>query len=152
MGKVCCFTGHREFFDEKSLLSATLNKLLRSLVKRGFDTFRVGGAVGFDMLAADEVLEMKKEFPDIKLHIFVPCLTQNKYYTKEQNKRYLEQINAADKIMCISEQYNSGCMQKRNRALVDGADFCVAYLRHHGGGTDYTVRYAEKNGVYVERL
>jgi len=152
MGKECCFTGHREFYEEKGRLSAALTKLLRSLIEKGYDTFRVGGAMGFDMFAADEVLEMKKEFPHIQLHIYVPCLDQNKHYPQEQKKRYLEQINAADKIFCISQKYYSGCMQKRNRALVDGADFCIAYLRHSGGGTDYTVHYAEKNGVYVERL
>lgn len=152
MAKVCCFTGHRKFFDDEGRLCAALDKLLRSLIERGYDTFRVGGALGFDMLVADEVLYMKKEYPQIKLHIYTPCLTQNKYYTKEQNERYLAQLNAADKIFCVSKEYYSGCMQKRNRALVDGADFCVAYLRHSGGGTDYTVRYAEQNGVYVERL
>lgn len=152
MAKECCFTGHREFYDDENLIRAALDKLIYSLIERGYDTFRTGGAVGFDMLAAQEVLFIKREFPHIKLHIYAPCLTQNKYYTKEQNKLYLEQINAADKIFCVSEKYYSGCMQKRNRALVDGADFCVAYLRHHGGGTDFTVRYAEQNGVYVERL
>jgi len=153
MGKICCFTGHREIKEsDRAALKAALRKNLVFLIEEGYDTFRAGGALGFDMLAAAEVLSLKKEYPHIKLHIFVPCVTQNKYYNKEQNRQYLEQINSADKIFCISQEYYSGCMHRRNRALVDGADICIAYLCKTVGGTAYTVGYAEKNGCRVIRL
>ena len=40
-------------------------------------------------------------------------------------------------------------MYMRNRALVDGSDVVIAYLKHGKGGTAYTCRYAEKQGVRV---
>jgi len=152
MGKICCFTGHREINDNEAELAKMLKQELVLLIDEGFDTFRAGGALGFDMLAADVVLSLKKHYPEIKLEIFVPCLTQNKYYTAEQNRRYLDQINAADRRVCFSKEYFRGCMQVRNRGLVDGADICIAYLRKTSGGTAYTVNYAKNNQVKVIEL
>lgn len=153
MEKVCCFTGHRSIdINDRAAVTAALRRVLPELIQQGVKLFKTGGAVGFDTLCAEEILRIKKNFPEVKLHIYVPCLDQSKFFTAEQKEVYLRHINSADKIFCISQSYQSGCMQKRNRALVDGSDFCVSYLRKNSGGTAYTVSYAEKNGVKVIRL
>ncbi len=153
MEKICCFTGHRNISDnDRAAVTAALRVLLPDLISEGVTLFRTGGALGFDTLAAEEILRIKRNFPEVKLHIFVPCLDQNKYYSDEQKAVYLKHINAADKIMCISKKYYNGCMLDRNREMVNGADLCIAYLRRQSGGTAYTVNYAEKNGVKVIRV
>ena len=43
-------------------------------------------------------------------------------------------------------------MARRNRALVDGSDYCVAYLTKNSGGTLYTCSYALKKGVELINL
>ena len=151
--KICCFTGHRNI-DERIMdeLFSELYKTIEGLAKQGFRIFRAGGAVGFDRLAADAVLALRQKNPEIELHIFVPCLDQNKFFSKEENEYYMAQINSADKIMCISETYTKDCMLMRNRAMVEGADACICYLRRQSGGTAYTVRYAEKQNCRVIRL
>lgn len=40
-------------------------------------------------------------------------------------------------------------MAKRNRHLVDNSSVCVAYLTQSGGGTAYTVEYANKHGLKI---
>lgn len=153
MEKICCFTGHRSIESaDKAAVTAALRRVLPELIKEGVNIFRTGGALGFDMLAAEEILRLKRNFPKVKLHIYVPCLDQNKYYTPEQKAVYLRHINAADKIMCISKSYYNGCMLERNRQMVNGSEYCVAYLRKQSGGTAFTVNYAEKNGVRVIKL
>lgn len=153
MEKICCFTGHRSIADnDRAAVTAALRTLLPDLIRDGVTVFRTGGALGFDALAAEEILRIRRNFPEVKLHIFVPCLDQNKYYSAEQKAVYLKHINAADKIFCISEKYYNGCMLDRNRAMVNGSDLCIAYLRRQSGGTAFTVRYAEKNGVKVIRV
>ncbi len=153
MEKICCFTGHREIYegDRETLYSALLDAV-EGLIAEGFCEFRSGGAIGFDTLAADAVLSLKQKYPQIKLYIYVPCLGQDKYYTPEQKKKYLSQINSADKILCMAEHYYRGCMQARNRALVDGADCCIAYLRKDSGGSAYTEKYAQSKNCRVIRL
>ena len=43
-------------------------------------------------------------------------------------------------------------MHERNRALVNGSDFCLTYLADDFGGTAYTVNYAKKNDIDVINL
>ena len=125
---------------------------IERLYSEGFHIFRAGGAIGFDRIAADAVLALRQKHSDVQLHIFVPCLEQNKYFSKEENEHYMAQIKGADKIMCISEHYTQWCMHQRNRALVDGAEVLVCYLRKNSGGTAYTVNYAIKHEKRVIRL
>ena len=153
MEKICCFTGHRNIPDNLSdELFEKLYKTISQLASEGFCIFRAGGAVGFDRLAADAVLALRQKNPSIKLHIYVPCLDQNKYFSPEENDYYMAQIKSADKIMCISKTYTKGCMLQRNRAMVDGADACICYLRKAQGGTAYTVKYAEQKNCRVIHL
>ena len=61
-------------------------------------------------------------------------------------------MRSADKVLCMRESYTKGCMHERNRALVSGAHFCVAYMRKPSGGTAYTVRLSERSGLRVINL
>ena len=72
--KTCCFTGHREI-DEKdySKLKKRTRDLIVSLIEKGVVFFGAGGARGFDTLAAESVLELKKDYPQIKLILVLPC-------------------------------------------------------------------------------
>ena len=44
----------------------------------------------------------------------------------------------------LQTQYTNGCLQKRNRYLVDNADIVLAVWNGTPGGTEYTVSYAKK--------
>ena len=69
MEKIACFSGHRHIEESEydSVYKATLS-YVRELIYEDYTIFRCGGALGFDMMAADIVLSLKEEFPDIKLH------------------------------------------------------------------------------------
>lgn len=150
MGKICCFTGHRILSDnEKTVYETVKNEILR-LVEDGFDEFRCGGAIGFDALCADAVIEVRKQHPEIRLIIYVPCLEQDKFFNSKQKERYRAQIYAADKILCMSKEYYDGCMLDRNKAMVRGSDLCIAYLRQNRGGTAFTVNYAKRENCPVK--
>lgn len=153
MKKICCFSGHRDLSPEtyEKVFINVLNTIER-LYDEGFRIFRAGGAIGFDRVAADAVLSLRQKKGDVELHIYVPCLEQNKFFSKEENEHYLAQINSADKIMTVSQHYTKWCMAARNRALVDGSDALICYLRKNSGGTAYTVDYAIKQEKRVIRL
>ena len=111
--------------------------------------FGAGGALGFDTLAAQTVLELKVDFPQVKLILVLPCLSQADSWSVA-DKRIYEQIKEkADKIVYTSREYTKGCMHKRNRHLVDNSSVCVCYLTESTGGTAYTVNYAESKGLLL---
>lgn len=145
-----CFTGHRSIpLMQRGTVRKKLEKTVRELIGKGYRYFGAGGALGFDTMAADVILRLRNEFPDIKLILVLPCKTQADRWSEKDRKIYEKQKAAADKVIYVSETYYNGCMLVRNRRLVDNSSVCVAYLTHAGGGTAYTVRYAEKSGVPV---
>ena len=58
----------------------------------------------------------------------------------------------ADEIIYISEVYYRGCMQKRNRYMVDHSVICLCYLTETSGGTKYTIDYCKKQGKEIINL
>lgn len=148
--RTCCFTGHRELpFLAHRRIAAKLEKAVVAQIDRGIRFFGAGGALGFDTLAAQTVLKLKKEYPDIKLILVLPCLTQTKGWLAEDVEEY-ERIKAqADKVVYTSREYAKGCMLKRNRHLVDNSSVCICYLAKKDGGTAYTVNYARERGLEI---
>jgi len=151
--RTCCFTGHRDLpFLKRKLIARKLEQTVTGLIQSGVQYFGAGGALGFDTLAAQTVLNLKKEYPHIKLILVLPCLSQTQGW-KEQDVRIYETIKAeADKVVYTSQQYTQDCMHKRNRHLVDHSGVCVCYLTKDKGGTAYTVNYAKKQGLEVINL
>ena len=151
--KTCCFTGHRELPEEQlPQLKQTLFKVIVRLASQGVTRFACGGALGFDTLAAQMVLMVKEAFPQIELLLILPCKTQEKYWPKEDQEIYREILARADRVVFVSETYTQGCMQKRNRLLVEGSSVCVCYCTKKQGGTLYTVRYARQKGLNLINL
>lgn len=151
--KTVCFTGHRVIGKEELLeLRARLYTTVLSLVKEGYDTFICGGAMGFDMEAAECVINVRERCTHIRLELFLPCRDQTaRWKSTQMLARYKEILGMADGVRYISDFYADGCMLKRNRQMADASSVCVSYMRHHShsGGTGYTVRYAEENGLRV---
>lgn len=140
--ETCAFTGHRELGDDFS--KSKLKKQIRSCIEGGVTTFFSGMAMGFDLIATELVLELKKKHPDVKLVACVPCLEQEKYYSEADKARYVKCLKKADEVVVVSEQYFRGCMQKRDRYMADHADVLIAYCRKSKGGTAYTLSYFKK--------
>lgn len=148
--QTCCFTGHRHLSNEEQAeLIPTLDRYLQALCDLGCTEFRVGGALGFDTLAAQRVLLLREKYPACHLHMILPCRDQEARWSLEERIAYRRVLERANRITYVQEKYTQGCMYMRNRALVDGSDVVIAYLKHGKGGTAYTCHYAEKQGVRV---
>ena len=148
-----CFTGHRHI--DKALafkIPYLLKAHLRKYIEAGAYKFRVGGAMGFDTVAALCVLELQREFPHIELELVIPCPDQTKGWSDEGRRVYNYVMSAAKRVECVSDRYTSHCMFDRNRALVDKSQVCIAYLQRNEGGTAYTYAYALKQGLEVINL
>lgn len=148
--KTCCFTGHRDILkNERVIIRKRIENVVIGLIKKGIIYYGAGGARGFDTMAAEVILELRKLYPQIKLILVLPCREQTRGWS-EQDKALYEMIKqSADKYVYISEKYWNGCMQKRNRHLVDNSSCCVCYLTKRYGGTFYTYNYAANKGLKI---
>ena len=79
-----------------------LKTVLRKLVSKDIIWFGNGTARGFDLLAAQTVLEMKQEYPQIRLILVLPCRDQTaKWYDKAEIALYNDILKQADKVICL---------------------------------------------------
>ena len=148
----CCFTGHRALSREDSaVLQYALRNEIARLTERGVTAYYSGGAMGFDMLAAETVLEMRRTLP-VTLHLLLPCRDQAVNWPLHLKRRYDAVLQAADSVAYITEKYDSTCMFRRNDALVAHTAFCICYLQKPKGGTAYTVRKARREGLEIIHL
>ena len=150
---ICCFTGHRNIEDSHMLgMPSVLDYEIEKLIICGVTTFRGGGALGFDMLAELKVLEKRSKYDFLRLELILPCRDQAQRWSARNREIYEYISSMADSVDFVSESYTSNCMYDRNRRLVDGSDFCLAYWKNTKGGTAYTCDYAQKKGVHVLNL
>lgn len=138
------FTGHRNISKiDSNLIKTYVKENVKNLIEnRDYNVFVSGAARGFDILAANAVIELKKEYSNIKLMLAIPCLNQTNGWREEDKLEYINIVENADKLKILSTDYKDGCMIKRNNYMVDMSSYCVYYLRQKTGGTYKTVNYA----------
>lgn len=140
----CAFTGHRVLQD---LDFALLDRVIKNLIKNGYNRFLCGMARGFDLAAAESVIALKSEYPDVSLVACIPFKGQEQNLSLSDRLRYKRILENCSEVIYLSEYYYSGCMHLRDRFMVDNCDTVVCYLRKKTGGTYYTVKYAQKKDV-----
>ncbi len=144
--KTLCVSGHRSVKDD--LDRDKLEIFFNRAINKGFNTFLVGMAVGYDTICF-QILERKRdeEKKDIKIIACIPCPDQDKFFSDEQKKEYRRMINSADERVVLSDYYTKYCMIQRNRYMVDNSSVVMAYLNKNSGGTYSTVKYALEKKV-----
>lgn len=153
-----CFTGHRPQklpwkFNEKDFRCVDMKNRtkieIESAIKNGYHTFLCGMALGFDIMCAELVLELKKKYPYIKLIGAIPCKNQSDRWTKNQKERYKKIVKQLDRVRCIYNKYEDGCMQERNRYMINNSSLVIALFNGLNGGTKKTIEYAKQQGKKI---
>lgn len=152
------FTGHRpnKLGNDYDLVSEKTN-IIKSKIIDLIGSFNVplnqmrgivGMALGIDTLAALICFDI-----GIPFIAAVPCLSQERMWPKKSQDRYKELLLLAERIVYVSQEYSSYCMQKRNIWMVDNSDVLIAVWDGTSGGTANCVKYAESVGkpVYIIR-
>lgn len=152
--QTCCLTGHRVIppGEEKKIMVRARNILLRLIREKNVRYFGVGGAVGFDMMAAEYLLDLKAH-KEHQLKIIsvlpYPAWRETEDWTDELRRREDAILHACDKVVYVRPEFETGVFLLRDRKLVDGSAWCVSYCNRPRTGTAYTVKYALDRGVKV---
>ena len=157
--QTCCFTGHRVIAARlREDLIAAVDLCIKELYHAGFRYFMAGGALGFDTLAAVEVLRAARFDADIKLILALPCRDQTSQWENipgslEHLRRYKQILGMADCVVYVNDFYSDTCMQERNRYMVDHSSACVAYYSGYArSGAGQTFRMAQAEGLDLFNL
>ena len=141
----CCFSGHRPVrlpwgrneADPRCLaLKARLDQALEEAHRQGFRHFLCGMAQGADLYFCQAVLDLRQRHPEVTLEAAIPFAGQADHWS------------AADQQTVVQHTYTPGCMNRRNRYMVDRSSLLIAvYDGIPQGGTLNTLSYAMGKGV-----
>ena len=157
--KALCFIGHRSQklpwrFNEQDSRCVDMRKTTKEKIEQsindGYVYFISGMALGFDMICAEIVLELKKKYPHIKLVCAIPCKNQDKLWSDGYKKRYHKILSKADTIRYISEEYTKTCMLERNDYMLKNSSTVIALFNGLAGGTKSTIQKANRMGLKIE--
>ncbi len=155
--RTCCFTGHRrkELPDsgkESSPSMLMLRKMteqhIRRQLEQGIDHFVTGMSSGFDILAADILLNT----PDISKEMQLICAVPYKDQAREMKTQkelmiYQQAAQNAYVSVVFFGKYSPKCYRVRNQFMVNCSSSLIAYMdspENHGSGTAQTINMAKK--------
>lgn len=151
--KNCSFTGHRVILPEHiALVKDRLKRGINYAYEKGCRNFFCGGALGFDTMAAREVILYRLSHKDVRLFLVLPCLNQSENWNEKQKDAYDFIASSADEIIYTSEEYTKDCMRVRNEYLAKSCDILIAYLTRSVSGAGQTVRIAKRLGKEVHNI
>ena len=149
---ICCVTGHRpkgfpfsyDLEDSYFLIYLdVLKDTVEELMFEGYDHFISGMADGVDLDFASSVASLSNEFEGIVLESALPYPLHTPIDPSEDDIVRNTLVNQSQKITVVSPKYFNGCMQKRNRYMVDNSDMVIAIWNgEKKGGTWNTIQYA----------
>ena len=153
----CCFTGHRPNklpwgSDESDPRCADLKARLRAALETaytdGYRHFLCGMALGCDLYFCEAVLDLRDRHEDVTVEAAVPCEEQCARWRERDRNRYFALLERCDYETLVQHHYTAGCMQRRDRYMVDRSQRIIAaYDGRTLGGTMYTLTYARRQGL-----
>jgi uncharacterized phage-like protein YoqJ len=153
--KVLYLTGYKSFelgifknnHEGVHYIKKAIRHSLTPLVEDGLEWVLVSGQLGVELWAAEEVLELRKHYPQLQLAILTPYLNQEQKWN-EQNKDYYHSIiSKADFVDSISKKPYENPMQLRmkNHFLLNKSDaMLIVYDEERPGSPRYTYEDAKK--------
>ena len=97
-------TGYKQhelgIFDDKHpgirFIKKALEKRLVSFLEEGLEWVIVSGQLGIEMWAAEVVLDLKKEYTELKYAVITPFLEQEKNWNELKQEKYRMIVAKAD--------------------------------------------------------
>lgn len=150
------FTGHRPQklpfgFDEADPRCVDFKRRLcnsiEMMILEGYTHFISGGALGMDMYAAEAVLTLREQYPEITLEIAIPHDGQTAKWPQSLRNRAERIREEADVITWIAHEYTKRCLFDRNYYMVSHCSVLLACFDGQPGGTAQTIETAHRLGA-----
>lgn len=157
----CCFSGSRPeklgfdwqrepyFFD---VLRTDLRAAIRHAVDLEYRRFITGMSRGFDLWAAEEVINLQREFPHLELICALPFHGMSSHWEPYWREMFTRAHEGADYEVYLSDRFLPGCYHARDNYMVQQSSRVICWNNGTSGGTAYTCKYAERRGVTLDNI
>lgn len=143
---ICSFTGPRpeKIFEKIDDIKISLEYAIIDAIEQGYTHFICGMSRGFDLLAADVVLNLSEKY-NIYLIAAIPFINQEHHWCDDDQYNYNKILCKSRYTFCISKTFHRGAYHERNRFMIDNSTKVITYYNNSSGGTKYTLDYAKKH-------
>ena len=152
-------TGYKQHeigvFDEKhpgvAFIKKALENHLIQLIDDGLEWVILSGQLGVETWAAELVIDLKKEFPQLKYAIITPFLDQEKKWNDTKQEKYREICEKADFHTSVTKKPYEGPWQfiEKNKFIIRNSDgMLIVYDEENEGSPKFMKELAQK---YAER-
>ena len=139
---VCTFFGHKDCYG---LSDDVLLHSIEDLIQKSVDTFYVGHQGSFDSMVLNCLKQLKEKHPHISYSVvlaYMPTHTQE-YDPYQGCSIFPEGLEIVHPKFAI---------EKRNKWLIDQADFCICCINHTWGGAYKFAKQAKRRGLTTINL
>lgn len=150
-----CFTGHRTISHNKlQAVKENLHTTIIELYKEGHRTFLCGMAIGFDLLAAEILIDLKVTYKDIIIIACIPFIGQERRFSPTDQERYNKVVQEADSKIIIAQTFSKQSYILRNLYMLEHSSIVIAYFDTNikKGGTFFTYNKALTMGKEVRNI
>ena len=155
--KVSFRDGH--YYNEEDPLCQKLKECLLEQFRILHDekfvrTFFVGGALGVDMWAGEQLLTLRAQtgYEDIIIIVVIPFIGYDSKWPDQSRHRLKKLIQNANDSIVISHSADVSSYKKRNYYMVDHAEYIIGVFDNQKklrSGTAQTVNYALHQGKVI---
>ena len=157
--KTIYVTGYRAhelgIFNDKhpgiAVIKKALYDQLYQLCDAGLEWIVISGQLGVESWAAETVLELKKEFPNVKYSVITPFLEQEKNWNEQKQTQYIQIINNADFVTSVTKRPYEAPWQfiEKDKFIINNTDgMLLVYDEDNEGSPKYILKLVEK---YMEQ-
>lgn len=138
----CVFFGHK---DADSSISPRLREaIIKFILEQGITNFLVGNNGKFDYIVYKALKDIKQEYPYITYSVVLAYLPGEK--TEYENYYAEEETLLPDGIEVGPARF---AIDRRNKWMIEQADYVITYVTHSWGGAAKFKELAEKKGKTV---
>lgn len=148
-------TGYKQhelgIFDEKNpgifFIKKALENRFRALLDEGLEWVILSGQLGVETWAAEVVLEMKEEFPELKYAVLTPFLDQEKKWNETKQENYRMLIEQADFHRSLTSKPYEAPWQfiEKNKFFLRNSDgILIVYDEETDGSPKFIKKEAER--------
>jgi uncharacterized phage-like protein YoqJ len=130
-----------------NIIKKAVKKRVISLLEEGLEWVIVSGQWGVEIWAAEAVLELKEQYPDLRLAIITPFLEQEENWSEEKKGIYSSVIGRADYVNSVTKSKYEGPWQfkEKNKFVLRNSDgMILVYDEEQEGSPKYMKELALK--------
>ena len=159
MMKSLYITGYRPhelgIFNDKHpgvpVIKKALENQLRILIEDGLEWVVISGQLGVETWAAQVVLELKNDYPQLKYSIITPFLEQEKNWNEHKQETFMHIVSKADFVTSVTKRPYEAPWQfiEKDKFIIDNTDATLlVYDEENEGSPKYVLRLIQK---YMEQ-